>query len=64
MTSWSLWSIGETRIDAYIALYVLEYTVIKAVLRPWRKTRDWLFVALLIVFAICVGYRVYTVLAP
>ena len=62
LTSWSLWSLGEHRIDAYLALYALEYTVVKAILRPRRRGIDWLFVALIAVFFLCVGYRIYEVL--
>ena len=62
LITWSLWSIGERRIDVYVALYTLSYLVIKAVLNPRRKGLDWLAVALTIVFFVCVAYRVYEVL--
>jgi hypothetical protein len=29
-TTWVLWSLGESRVDAYTSLYALEYTLIKA----------------------------------
>ncbi len=58
----SLWEVGEVRVDAYIALYVLAYVVIKAILSPKRVSRDWLFIVLLAIFFLIVGYRIYEVL--
>lgn len=62
LTVWALWSLGESRIDAYISLYVLEYAVVKAVLRPRRAGLDWLLLVLIVAFSIIVGFRVYEVL--
>jgi len=62
-TTAALWSVGEHRVDAYFSLYVLEYAVIKAVLRPRRSGRDWLFVALITAFFACVAYRIAKVLS-
>ncbi len=62
LTVWGLWSIGETSIDAYLAFFVLEYTIVKTILRPRRAGLDWLFVLLLMIFFTCVGFRVYEVL--
>ncbi|MGC8983284.1 MAG: hypothetical protein ACP5KA_06020 [Desulfurococcaceae archaeon] len=62
VSTWALWSVGEQRVDAYVALYVLEYAIIKAVLRPRRRGVDWLFVALLVVFFVIASYRIYQVL--
>jgi len=62
ISTWALWSVGEMRIDAYIALYVLEYTVIKALFRPRRIGLDWLMIVLLIVFSIIVSIRIMEVL--
>ena len=64
LTVWGLWSIGETRIDAYLTFFVLEYTIVKTILRPRRAGLDWLFVLLLMIFFTCVGFRVYEVLMP
>lgn len=49
-------------ITAYIALYILEYVVVKAVLRPRRRGFDWLMLILLIIFTIIIGYRIAEVL--
>lgn len=62
LTVSTLWALGEERLDAYIAMYTLEYTVVKAVLRPARRGRDWLHAALLAAFTIAVGFRVAEVL--
>ena len=58
----SLWSLGESRIDAYIALYTLAYVVLISIIRPKRISRDYLLITLLIAFSIAVGYRIYEVL--
>lgn len=62
LTTYALWSLGESRVDAYIALYILEYVVVKAVLRPRRRGFDWLMLILLIIFTIIIGYRIAEVL--
>ena len=62
ITTWALWSLGEGRVDAYIALYVLEYTMVKAIFRPRRRGVDWLMIILLAVFAVIVGLRIIEVL--
>ncbi|AFH42528.1 MULTISPECIES: hypothetical protein [Fervidicoccus] len=43
-------------------MFVLEYAVLKAVVRPRRKGRDWLFIILIAVFAIFVSIRIYEVI--
>ncbi|MBE9391140.1 hypothetical protein IOK49_03480 [Fervidicoccus fontis] len=62
LTVFSFSYLGETRIDAYISMFVLEYAVLKAVVRPRRKGRDWLFIILIAVFAIFVSIRIYEVI--
>lgn len=54
----ALGAIGEMRIDVYISLFTLEYFVGLAILRPRRRTIDFLAVTLLIIFFIIVGMRV------
>ncbi|MEZ0290067.1 MAG: hypothetical protein ABWJ42_03125 [Sulfolobales archaeon] len=59
---WSLWSLGESRLDAYISLIVLEYLVLKSIVRPRRVSRDWLAVALILIFIVIASLRIYLVL--
>jgi hypothetical protein len=62
ITVTSLWSVGESRGDVYISLYTLEYLVLKAVLRPRRKTVDFIAIALLASFMFFVTRRILEVL--
>jgi len=62
VTTWALWSLGESRVDAYIALYTLAYTVIKSLLEPRRKPLDIPWLILLAMFTVAVSYRVLEVL--
>jgi len=57
-----LWSLGEMRLDVYISMYTLEYFVVKAIFNPRRVTRDYLAIALFIIFTVIVSYRVLEVL--
>lgn len=58
----ALGAIGETRLDVYISLFTLEYFVGLAILRPRRRTLDFLAIVLLITFIIIVGIRVVEVI--
>lgn len=58
VTTWFLWHAGEARLDAYLALYTLEYLVVKAVARPRRVARDWLAAALVAAFFAAAAYRI------
>jgi len=62
LTTWSFWSIGEHRLDVYISMFVLEYLIIKMMLRPRRIFIDILQIGLLIIFLIFVSIRIYEVL--
>jgi len=62
ITVTSLWGVGESRGDVYISLYTLEYLVLKAVLRPRRRTVDFIAIALLASFMFFVARRVLEVL--
>jgi len=64
LTCWALWSLGEGRVDAYLALYTLEYLVVKALFRPRRIGPDVLLLTLLAAFFIIVAYRILEVLGP
>ncbi|MEM0232551.1 MAG: hypothetical protein QXL22_00870 [Candidatus Nezhaarchaeales archaeon] len=57
-----LGAIGETRLDVYISLFTLEYFIGLAVLRPRRRTLDFLAISLLVVFIIIVGIRVVEII--
>jgi len=61
-TTWVLWSLGESRVDAYTSLYALEYTLIKALLRPRRVVLDIPWLILLALFTVAVAYRIAGVL--
>jgi len=62
LSVWGLWSVGEKRLDAYIALITLDYTVVKALLSPRRTPLDLLFPILLTAFIAAVAYRIATIL--
>ena len=62
VTTWALWSLGESRVDAYTSLYALEYTIVKAVLRPRKLTYDIPWLILLTLFTVTVAYRIAGVL--
>lgn len=53
-----LWHAGESRVDAYVSFYALEYTVLKALLRPRRVSRDYLEISLLSAFAAMASLRI------
>lgn len=55
-------ALGESRLDAYVSIFTLEYFVSLAVIRPRRRTRDFLAGALLAVFFLIVGFRVAEIL--
>jgi len=62
----SLLTLGESRVDAYIAVNILMYFISYAVVRPFSEAPSLvkaLNAALLIVFTIIVVFRVYEVLA-
>jgi hypothetical protein len=62
LTTWAFWGIGEHRLDVYISMFVLEYLIIKMMLRPRRIFIDILQIGLLIIFLIFVSIRIYEVL--
>lgn len=62
ITVTALGAIGESRLDVYISLFTLEYFIGLAVLRPRRRTLDFLAIALLIIFIIIVGIRIIEVI--
>ncbi len=61
-TTWALWSLGESRVDLYTSLYALEYTIIKALMRPKRVAVDVPWLILLTLFTVAVAYRIAGVL--
>ncbi|MCI4457703.1 MAG: hypothetical protein JHC19_06495 [Desulfurococcaceae archaeon] len=62
LTVWALWSVRENRLDVYISMFVLEYLVLKMIIRPRRLFIDVLAISLFIVFLIFVSIRIYEVL--
>ena len=57
-----MWFAGETRFDAYISIYTLEYLIIKAILRPKKIARDFIAIVLTAAFIFFVAKRVAEVL--
>ena len=57
-----LGALGETRLDAYVSMFTLEYFIATAILRPRRRIKDILALILLIVFSFIVGFRVAEIL--
>ena len=57
-----LGALGETRLDAYVSMFTLEYFIATAILRPRRRIKDILALILLIIFSIIVGFRVAEIL--
>jgi len=53
-----LGALGETRLDAYVSMFTLEYFIATAILRPRRRIKDILALILLIIFSLIVGFRV------
>jgi hypothetical protein len=62
LTVWALWSVRENRLDVYISMFVLEYLVLKMIIRPRRLFIDVLAISLFIIFLIFVSIRIYEVL--
>ena len=57
-----LGAVGETRLDAYVSMFTLEYFIATAILRPRRRIKDILALILLIIFSLIVGFRVAEIL--
>ena len=57
-----LGALGETRLDAYVSMFTLEYFIATAILRPRRRIKDVLALILLIIFFFIVGVRVAEIL--
>ena len=55
-------ALGETRIDVYVSMFVLEYFVCLALFRPRRRVRDVLAYVLFIVFSVIVAIKVIEIL--
>ncbi|HIP64995.1 MAG TPA: hypothetical protein EYH08_00505 [Pyrodictium sp.] len=62
LSVWGLWSVGEKRLDAYIAIITLDYTIVKALLSPRRTPFDMLFPILLAAFTAAIAYRIASIL--
>jgi len=57
-----LGALGETRLDAYVSIFTLEYFIATAILRPRRRIKDILALILLTIFFFIVGVRVAEIL--
>ena len=55
-------ALGETRIDVYISMFILEYFICLALFRPRRRVRDVLAYVLFIVFSVIVAIKVIEIL--
>ena len=42
-----LGALGETRLDAYVSMFTLEYFIATAILRPRRRIKDILALSLI-----------------
>jgi len=62
LTVWALWSVRENRLDVYISMFVIEYLVLKMIIRPRRLFIDVLAISLFIIFLIFVSINIYEVL--
>jgi len=58
----SLSALGEARLDVYLSLFTLEYFIAMALLRPRRRTWDFLALILMAVFLFIVGLRLAEIL--
>ena len=61
-TASALSALGERRLDVYFSMYVLEYFVAGALMRPRRLTRDYLGFILFALFVLIVARRISMVL--
>jgi len=52
----------ESRLDVYISVFAIDYFVASTVLRPRRRTFDFIGVALLVAFAFIVALRFVEIL--
>jgi len=57
-------ALGENRLDVYISIITLIYFTNTAIFRPKRRMRDFLAVALLIIFSYFVAMRILEILFP
>ena len=62
MATSSLAALSESRLDAYISVFTLIYFASIAIIRPRRRTIDFLSIALLAVFSYIVALKVMEVL--
>lgn len=58
----ALAALNESRLDVYVSVFTLIYFASTAVLRPRRRTFDFLALVLLAVFAYIVSLRVLEIL--
>ena len=56
-------ALNESRIDAYVSMFTLEYFVCLALFKPRRRWADVLAYGLFAVFSVIVAFRVLEVLS-
>jgi hypothetical protein len=52
----------ETKLDAYISVFTIDYFIASAVFRPRRRTIDFVGIALFIAFTYIVALKVMEIL--
>jgi len=60
----ALGALSEERLDVYVSFFTLEYLVGLTLLRPRRRTIDFLAITLLAAFLVIAGIRVAEVVLP
>jgi hypothetical protein len=58
----ALSALRETRLDAYISIFAIDYFVASAIFRPRRRTIDFVGIALFIAFTYIVALKVMEIL--
>jgi Ca2+/Na+ antiporter len=58
----TLAALNEYRLDVYISLITLIYFTTSAIFRPKKRTKDFLAIALLIIFLYFVALRIIEIL--
>ncbi|RLE84123.1 MAG: hypothetical protein DRJ41_03690 [Thermoprotei archaeon] len=58
----SLAALNEKRLDVYLGLFSLEYSILLALLRPRRRCKDFIAPILLLLFMLIVILRIIEML--
>jgi len=60
----TLAALNEYRLDVYISIITLIYFTTSAIFRPKKRAKDFLALALLIIFSYFVALRIIEILYP